>query len=275
MRKKYQFYTFFLLFMMSLSGVSADPLDLKREKEVAGKLADKAEASEILQLNAGGQTFQALLNNQSNEKAKGAVIILHGMGAHPDWPQTISPLRQALPEYGWTTLSIQLPIIAPKNQIEDYGSTFTAAIERIKAAIDFLHERKFRNIVAIGHSFGGVNMLAYLETEQEQKINALVAIGLQQYTFLKPAFNLLGSIEKTKIPVMDIFGSRDFKEAFDQAADRRLAAKKGNNKQYRQIEIDGADHYFIKMEALLIKRIRGWLDKAAPGVSVVVKKQQE
>jgi len=271
-----QILSVFILFIFLLIEglhVQADPLDREHEKEIADKLSEEVVASEVLQLEANNETFLALLNNQINEKALGAIIILHGMGAHPDWPQTILPIRTAFPDYGWTTLSIQLPLIAPKNNVEDYGKTFERAKERIKAAIRFLHERKFRNIVAIGHSFGAASMLFYLE--KEEHINAIAAIGLQNYAFVKPPFDVLNFIEKTKIPILDIYGSRDFKEAVDHAADRRLAAKKGGNNQYLQIDIEGADHYFTKMEDLLIKRIRGWLEKAAPGVSVVVNKGEE
>lgn len=202
--------------------------------------------------------------------AHGAAIVLHAMGGHADWPQTISPIRTSLPEHGWTTLSIQLPVIAPENQIEDYGKTLQQAAERIKAAVRCLRERKFLNIVVIGHSFGAASTLAYLEKEEKQKVMALVAIGLHDYAFVKPALDLLGLIGKSKIPVLDIYGSRDFKQVIKQAPDRRLAAKKGNNRHYTQLEVDGADHYFNKMENVLVKRIRGWLDKAAPGMSIMV-----
>ena len=250
--------------------VSADRVDKDWEKQITEKLAEKVKATEVLWLDAKQDNFLALYTSQTGETAHGAAIILHGMGAHADWPQTISPIRTTLPEHGWSTLSIQLPVIAPENQIEDYGSTLKKAAERIKSAVRYLRDRKFLNIVVIGHSFGAASTLAYLEKEKKQKVIALVAIGLQDYAFVKPTLDLLGLIEKSKIPVLDIYGSRDFRNVIRQAPDRRLAAKKGNNRQYAQFEVEGADHYFNKMEDVLVKRIRGWLDKAAPGVSIVV-----
>lgn len=261
----------FLLLTTALS-VAADPLDREREMRVSNKLAEEVKDGDVVWLDANGDKFLGLLIKQSSDKAQGAVIILHGMGAHADWPQIISPIRTSLPEYGWTSLSIQLPAIAPKNQLEDYGKTLDQAAARIDAAISLLHEHKFRNIVAIGHSFGAASVLSYLEKEQEQKIISLVAIGLQDYAFVKPPIDLLGLIEKSRIPMLDIYGSRDYKEAVDKAADRRLAAKKGGNQKYDQMVVEGADHYFNKLEDVLIKRIRGWVNKAAPGMSIVVKK---
>lgn len=275
MRQIHQIGVIFFLLLIAPLSVSADALDREREKLISDKLAEEVETGEVLWLDAKDEKFLALLIKQSNDKAQGAVIILHGMSAHADWPQTISPLRTALPEHGWTTLSIQLPVIAPENQLEDYGKTLEQVAERIKAGIRLLHELKFRNIVAIGHSFGAASVLSYLEREKEQKIISLVAIGLQDYAFVKPPIDLLGLIEKSKIPVLDVYGSRDFKMVIDQAPDRRLAAKKGGNRKYVQMEIEGANHYFNKLEDVLIKRIRGWMNKAAPGMSIVVKKDLE
>jgi len=264
---------FSLLF--SASVVNSEPLDRERELQVSEKLEKELEDGEILWLDANGEKFQAILIKQTNVQAKGAVIILHGMGAHPDWPQTISPIRKALPEYGWTTLSIQLPIIAAENQIEDYGKTLARAVARIEAAISTLHELKFRNIVAIGHSFGAATVLSYFGQADGRRIVALVAIGLQDYAFVKPQIDILGLIEKSNVPILDIYGSRDYKKAIDQAADRRLAAKKGGNKNYMQVEIEGADHYFTKLEDVMIKRIRGWMQKAAPGMAIFIDLERE
>ncbi|NOG61532.1 MAG: DUF3530 family protein [Proteobacteria bacterium] len=275
MRQNLQISVVIILFFISAISVSADVLDREREKLVSEKLAEEVEQGEVLWLEANGEKFLALLIKQTNVKANGAVIILHGMGAHADWPQTISPLRTALPEHGWTSLSIQLPVLAPENQIENYGKTLEQAAARIEAGIQLLHENKFRNIVAIGHSFGAVTALSYLQKEKEQKIVSLAAINFRDYAFVKPQINLLGLIEKTRLPVLDIYGSRDYKEAEDQAADRRLAAKKGGNSKYTQMKIEGAGHFFTKLEDVLIKRVRGWMDKTAPGMSIVVKKDIE
>ncbi len=270
MRKIATLNIVFLLIMGNALSVAADSVDREWEKRTTEKLAENVKGSEVLWLDAKGEDFLALFTSQTNETAHGAVILLHAMGGHADWPQTISPIRTTMPEHGWTTLSIQMPVIAPENQIEDYGKTLQQAADRIKAAVRCLRERKFLNIVAIGHSFGAATMLNYLEKEEKQKIVALVTLGLQEYPFVKPAIDILGLIEKSKIPVLDIYGSRDFKNVINQAPDRRLAAKKGNNRQYAQLEIEGADHYYNRMEDVLIKRIRGWLDKAAPGMSIMV-----
>ncbi len=39
-------------------------------------------------------------------------LLAHGIGIHPNWEQVIQPLRVALSEQGWNTLSIQMPVLA-------------------------------------------------------------------------------------------------------------------------------------------------------------------
>lgn len=56
------------------------------------------------------KTFLALQMNAISAKSKGHVLMLPGDWEHPNWPQGLAPLREVMPEYGWTTLSIALPI---------------------------------------------------------------------------------------------------------------------------------------------------------------------
>ena len=57
-------------------------------------------------------TFFSIYTPHTTSSPKGAVILMHGSGAHPDWGDIIHPLRSELPDKGWATLSIQLPLAA-------------------------------------------------------------------------------------------------------------------------------------------------------------------
>ena len=114
--------------------------------------------------------------------------------------------------------------------------------------------------ILIGHGFGALSSLVYIEKEKVNSIDGVVLISLQNYTYIKPPINVLRLIEKIKIPILDIYGSLDFKESIDIAPDRRLASKKSGNSQYYQVEINGADHYFNNMEDNLIDHIINWTD---------------
>ena len=52
--------------------------------------------------------FVVILSEADN--ARMGVIVVHGMGLHPDWGM-IGTLRQDLFDFGYTTLSIQMPVL--------------------------------------------------------------------------------------------------------------------------------------------------------------------
>jgi hypothetical protein len=54
------------------------------------------------------------LQQKSRRAAKhGAVLLLHDKEQHADWPFLIRPLRTSLPEFGWYTLSVNMPYDHP------------------------------------------------------------------------------------------------------------------------------------------------------------------
>lgn len=59
---------------------------------------------------ADDQQFLALEIKALRPRPRGQLLILPADGLHPDWPQGIAPVRRNLPEYGWTTLSLSLPV---------------------------------------------------------------------------------------------------------------------------------------------------------------------
>src|SRR5690348_263141 len=68
------------------------------------------------------------------------VIVVHGIGVHPDWG-LINSLRSQLPERGYSTLSVQMPVRAADAKADQYPSLFPEAAERLAAAVAFLHEK--------------------------------------------------------------------------------------------------------------------------------------
>ncbi len=259
MKRKLHISLLFYL-LMNVPNIQADSLDYNWEKRISNGIIDKVDASESLWLETVDNSFLALFNLHKEGEVKDAAIILHSIGGHADWPEVVSPLRNILPEFGWATFSIQLPMISPENNIEEYGNTFQETNQRIISSIKELQRRGFSRIVIIGYGFGGLSSLVFLGNESSKHIDALVLISLQDYIYIKPLINLLRLIEKIKIPTLDIFGSLDFKEGVESSPDRRLAAKKSGNNLYSQIKIEGADHTFSNMENNLIKNIIDWLE---------------
>lgn len=238
------------------------------EQQIVAKLSEGKLPGEVVQLQAQGESFVGLYGEPLSDQPQGAVILLHHMGGHADWPQVIRPIRTQLPGSGWATLSIQMPLISPGEPLADYGKTVEQARARIDAGLDYLLSSRYRNIVLVGYSFGAALIADYLASSKRNRVKAFVGISMQTHPFLNPRLDLTKQLEKIAIPVLDIYGSRDFNAVKIHAKERSSVAKKAGNQYYHQRVIAGADHYFAGLEDVLIRQLRGWLARAAPGVQI-------
>jgi len=276
MRAHFSFLLTFQTGLMALLGlaVASGTLasDIDKERRWAEQLQDQLVVGEPLQLtttsqpSAGQQAFFALYTPAVGKLQRGGVILLHGLGAHPDWPDAISPLRKNLPETGWTTLSIQLPIRPNEADFADYPPLFPAANARISAAIRYLQKQGLSNIVLVGHSLGaamGAHFLAQ-KAPGSEIIRAFVGISMT------PAPNTVAhtpdTLAKIELPVLDLYGTQDLRGVLGSSKAR--AASQVNNAGYRQLVIAGADHFFRGLDATLVKRVSSWLSRNAPGMKV-------
>jgi pimeloyl-ACP methyl ester carboxylesterase len=248
----------------------AENTDHEWESQIAQKLLEETIIGEIIWCKAGENSFITLFTGQPAHGTRGAAIILHGMGSHPDWPEVIAPIRLTLPDRGWSTLSVQLPVLNPETPVAAYGATVKEAGKRIRGAVKLLRDMEFSNIVIIAHSFGAATAASYIAENRGKGILAFVSIGMRSQKFLNPTLDLVDKIEKINIPVLDVYGSHDFDDIVRSAADRRLAASKNGNHMYRQVEIRDADHNFIGLESALIDLISGWLENVTQNVAVTV-----
>ena len=96
---------FSIAFITISLAVPAVASDLEKEKRWAAQIEDSLMTGESVELRAGDTPFLGLFTEASHGSGSRAALVVHGMGAHPDWPDVIYPLRSELPEYGWATLS--------------------------------------------------------------------------------------------------------------------------------------------------------------------------
>lgn len=193
-------------------------------------------------------------------KQKGAVILMHGTGAHPDWGDIIHPLRIELPDKGWATLSIQLPLLLPdKKDAEAKKQVIESSAVRIDAAVKFLNSKGYDKIVLLAHSFGSLMALNYLQTDKDPlKIKAAIIIGTPSSGTSAPLNSPL-MVGKVKIPLLDLYGSEDLMNVMLSAKARKTAAQQAANKNYRQVETVGANHFYHGLDEELLTYVSGWL----------------
>ena len=85
-----------------------DPLP-ERSQEDAAALERQLPVHEQQQLQAPNDNFLALWKPANSSAPEGAVIIVPGAGETADWPLTVGPLRNKLPDANWASLSLSLP----------------------------------------------------------------------------------------------------------------------------------------------------------------------
>ena len=250
----------FLLSFMFTCQVSAQDIQAQnREQQIAEKLALIAGADEIVSLKAPGGRFIGIYQRAKTGESHGVVILAHGMGAHPDWPDVISPIRTQLPEFGWSTFSIQMPILSPEEPVAEYGKTLKVAKSRLNAAIDYLHTWEIEQIILLGYSFGAVQVEIFLAIGKNENVRAFVSVSMLSQKFIKPGldvFKLIGGID---LPMLDIYGDEDLPDVRRGSDDRRLAASKNGNRDFKQIELKHAGHHYQGVEEALVEQIQIWL----------------
>ncbi len=246
--------------------------DIAKEKRWAAQIKDSLLDGELIWLSAKGQSekFLGIYTRETAKVAQGGAIILHGMGAHPDWPEVIFPLRTQLPEHGWTTLSIQMPVLNNDAAFTDYAPLFDQVGGRIDAAIAQFKAKGINNIVLIGHSLGATMGAYYLSNNKKTGIRAFVGIGMSRSTQDKK-MDSPTSLANINIPLFDLYGEQDMGNILDSVERRANAAEQAGNKYYYQLRVPGADHFFRDREEVLVKRVRGWLNHYAAGKELPIK----
>lgn len=259
---------FFTLFTLLLNfNLSAQAANEESEQRWADQLRDNIVIGEPVDIPYGDKKFFAIYTEHTTPKPKGAVIIMHGTGAHPDWSDIIHPLRTELPDKGWASLAIQLPLM-PVEKNEDISKenelkkqVIEASVPRINAAIQFLEAKEYTNITLIAHSFGSLMALNYCQSDAASAlIRSAIVIGTPSSGKIIP-LSSPAMIEKIKLPLLDLYGSEDLLSVLKSAKARKNAAIKAGNNNYRQVETIGANHFYNGLNDELLIYVSGWLNK--------------
>lgn len=258
------------LFIMLL-GIYSAPVfssDTAKEKRWANQVIDGIIVGDAVWLEAGGSKFLGIYTENDTDNAKGAIILLHGSGVHPNWPDIIQPLRSELPTYGWTTLSIQMPILANDAKHSEYAPLMKEGPARINAAINYLNRKFYQNIIIVAHSLGSTMANHYL-APSSKRVRAYVAIGMGASSDDPDEMNNTKYLSRINLPLLDIYGSQDLDSVLSSVKQRRQAARKAGNENYRQVEVPGANHFFNGLDTELVRQVKSWLSNHAGRVPSV------
>ncbi len=238
--------------------------DIEREQRWAEQVVDAILTGEAEMLDADGQEFLSIYTESDSESPQGGVILIHGIGVHPDWPDVINPLREQLPGHGWSTLSLQMPILEADATVPDYYPIFGEVPPRIDAGIRFLQEQGIDNIVIVAHSLGAQMATWWLAGTEDPPVLGLVAIGLSG-TRQADNGDVPAWIGKITLPMLDLYGENDLPTVKETVGERAAAAGRAGNTAYMQVEIAGAGHMFQGSNEALVEAVVNWLDEnAAP-----------
>ncbi|MEE8387051.1 MAG: DUF3530 family protein [Acidiferrobacterales bacterium] len=235
--------------------------DIAKEKRWADQVVDEIMTGDAIWLQADGRKFLGIYAESTNDQVLGAAIILHGVGVHPNWADVIHPLRTRLPESGWHTLSLQLPILPNKAEFKEYAPLFVEIAPRIDAAVAYLRKKRVETIVLIGHSLGATMAGYYVANNKGANVRALVAIGATGNTFKDPKRDYIQSLKNIMIPILDLSGTEDLPDVTRTKELKARTAKTAGNKRYQQIEIPGANHFLVGKENELVKEVSDWLKR--------------
>lgn len=280
------------VWVLALGMLSASPVAWCNAVELDKALEQGLQNGQAAWLDDGQGKFFAVFNPDQSGQPRGGVIILPDADSHPDKPQVIRPLRHQLPLQGWATIAIQLPAL---NNPAGYLEQQATIDKRINAAITYMRNNGFDNLVLLGHGSGAMAASKYLSSQSNGFIRAFVAISLGVLHGQEGDDSIPGQLERINLPILDIYGGNDLDHVTNSAGERALAAKISSDSamrsnrlepykhsaiaksstqksqgyiSFRQIRIDGAGHDFRGADFMLTRRIIGWLERHAKGVAI-------
>lgn len=211
---------------------------------------------ELDQVDAGGNNISLLTRQQGYARGLGHVLIVHGVGQHPDWHALIRPMRQKLPDYGWTSVSVEMPEMVKEDGNIDHPALLAASTAHFEAALTHMKSIGAERIVVIGYGMGARLAVNWINKTTPPAVKAIVLISMEDGSEKSGLDSNMDTVS-LNLPMLDILAENDKVQALEAGAERlryRLRLP-----QYRQLVIYAADQYYSQMEDELIKRIRGWL----------------
>ena len=232
------------LFVPLVAAAQQQPSDYAREKRWADQIVPTLVSGEAVWLEAP-RTEKFLGIYTEAPSAKGAIILAHGLGVHPDYG-VIGELRARLAESGYTTLSVQMPILAAEAPATRYPVLFWEADARFAGAMTYLRRKHYDRIWLLSHSMGSRMANHYISAHPQVPLAGWISLSISSGD--------LGPFKRIKFPVFDVYAENDLEAVIKGAPKRAEQLKRMRGSS--QTMVFGADHYFARKEKDLVTLIR-------------------
>lgn len=243
------------LLLLAGSATASEP-DFAREARLADEIVDVILDGDPEWLQADGHEFLGIYTEADDARA--AVIVLHGRGFHPDWADTVNPLRVGLVDHGYATLSLQMPVLQKEASYYDYVPIFQHAHARIEAGIKFLRDNGHKKVVLVAHSCGVHMAMDWIRARSDESIDAFVGLGMGATDYQQPMQQPL-PLDLMNVPVLDLYGEHEFPAVIRLADSRKTMIEKAGHPVSLQQVLPGANHYFTDQDEPLVEAVADWL----------------
>ncbi len=239
--------------------------DAGREQAIVDAVSARVPAAEVLLLEVDKAKVLALYREQTGRERRGAVLLLHAMDDTADEPGLIHALRTGLPAAGWSTLSLQLPVLPAGSPRVAYGGTQELARKRIAAALARLSEFKPAAIAIVGQELGA--SLALATATGAREIRGVVALSLSSADGLNPPATTVPAMNELEVPLLDISGEFADPAQRSLTDQRASAARAAQYTGYSQTTVPGVDDMLDGAAEVVVARVRAWLGRHATGAA--------
>lgn len=251
------------------------PLPIALDKQHQDDLKHYLPSTKVKPLLVGTQEYITLVNESTSPNSKGVAILI------PDWhqgavnPKGINFLRNALPEQGWTTFTVQTdnkpdnyPSTSLKssvqqeenlNSINEYKSKFTAMLN----ALSNKAKEHPGIVMIIAQGNHGAFLIEILDADEDiQPPNVIVL--LSSYVLTSPTLiderntQFAKTLAYSEPPVLDLYLKQDNSIVQNKAPQRLNLAKMEMKVYYRQRQLNNTVMgYYPEKE--LLTQINSWL----------------
>jgi hypothetical protein len=228
--------------------------DYAREARWAQEFEPGVVVGDVLRLNqANGHRFAAISAAKPGQTR--VVILVHGMGVHPDHGLTQN-LRIALHDQGFATLAIQAPILDPSIVTDGatYASVMAEAAERIEAAIAHARAQGASKVFLVGHTMGAWMVNEYFARRTVPAVGSVTAWASLGMT------GKFSSFGQHKPAVLDVYPERGSSWTRTMAP-VRLSAAQALDPRAEQRYAAGTDLSFAGKEALVGQWVAEFFNK--------------